>query len=96
MALLIILALGGFEMPLAADALPRATHARIAVLGLTSAPPASALPPQEAAFRHGLRELGWVEGQNLGFFAQRPKRVYSGDQIISVSSGVTKTWERQN
>ena len=64
-ARLIILAVGRFEMPLTADAPPRATHARIAVLGLTSAPPASALPPQEAAFRHGLRELGWVEGQTL-------------------------------
>jgi len=42
-----------------------ATRARIAFLGLTSAPPASALPPLVAAFQHGLRALGWVEGQNL-------------------------------
>jgi putative tryptophan/tyrosine transport system substrate-binding protein len=39
--------------------------ARIAFLGLTPAPPASALPPNVAAFQQRLRELGWVEGQNL-------------------------------
>jgi ABC-type uncharacterized transport system substrate-binding protein len=38
---------------------------RIAVLGLTPAPPASALPPVVTAFQQHLRELGWVEGQNL-------------------------------
>ncbi len=42
-----------------------ATRPRIAFLGLTPAPPASALPPLVVAFQHGLRELGWVEGQNL-------------------------------
>jgi putative tryptophan/tyrosine transport system substrate-binding protein len=42
-----------------------ATSARIAFLGLTAAPPASALPPVVAAFYQGLRELGWVEGENL-------------------------------
>jgi putative ABC transport system substrate-binding protein len=41
------------------------TRARIAVLGLPSAPPASALPPWEAAFHQELHQLGWVEGQNL-------------------------------
>jgi putative tryptophan/tyrosine transport system substrate-binding protein len=46
-------------------AAPPAPRARIAFLGLSSAPPASALPPEEAAFQQGLRELGWVEGQNL-------------------------------
>jgi hypothetical protein len=64
-ALLITLALGWFGTPLAADAPPRATPARIAFLGLTAAPPASALPPVVAAFLHELRELGWIEGQNL-------------------------------
>ena len=38
---------------------------RIAVLGLSSAPPASALPRVVAAFQQRLGELGWVEGQNL-------------------------------
>jgi hypothetical protein len=40
--LLITLALGCFAMPLAADAPPRTTLARIAFLGLTAAPPVSA------------------------------------------------------
>jgi putative ABC transport system substrate-binding protein len=42
-----------------------ATRAWIAFLGLTPAPAASALPPVVAAFQQRLRELGWVEGQNL-------------------------------
>jgi putative ABC transport system substrate-binding protein len=49
--------------PLAAAA--PATRARIAFLGLPAAPPASALPPVVAAFQQRLRELEWVEGQNL-------------------------------
>jgi ABC-type uncharacterized transport system substrate-binding protein len=42
-----------------------ATRARIAVLGMTLAPPASALPPVVAAFYQGRRELGWIEGEHL-------------------------------
>jgi putative ABC transport system substrate-binding protein len=49
----------------AAIAQPRAKPARIAFLGLTPAPAASALLPEVAAFQQHLRELGWVEGQNL-------------------------------
>jgi putative tryptophan/tyrosine transport system substrate-binding protein len=52
-------------VPLAADAQPHVKLARIAVLGLSPAPPASALPSYLAGFQAGLRELGWVEGQNL-------------------------------
>jgi putative tryptophan/tyrosine transport system substrate-binding protein len=63
--LLLTLALGLFVAPLDAVAQPRAKPVRIAVLGLAPAPSASALPPNLAAFRAGLRELGWVEGQNL-------------------------------
>jgi putative ABC transport system substrate-binding protein len=62
-ALLFTLALGLLVAPLVAAA--PAARARIAVLGLTSAPPASALPPVVAAFQQRLHELGWVEGQNL-------------------------------
>jgi putative tryptophan/tyrosine transport system substrate-binding protein len=58
-ALSILLAL------VAASAQPRAPLARIAFLELSSAPPASDLPPEVAAFQQHLRELGWVEGQNL-------------------------------
>jgi ABC-type uncharacterized transport system substrate-binding protein len=48
-----------------AIAQPPVQLARIAFLGLPPAPPASALPPVVAAFQQHLRELGWVEGQNL-------------------------------
>jgi putative ABC transport system substrate-binding protein len=64
-ALLIFLVVGSCGMLLAVEATPRAKLARIAILGLTSAPPAAALPPEAAAFHRGLRELGWIEGQNL-------------------------------
>ncbi len=56
--LLITLSLGCFGMPLAADAPPRAILARIAFLGLTAAPPASALPPVVVALHHELPERG--------------------------------------
>jgi putative tryptophan/tyrosine transport system substrate-binding protein len=49
----------------AASAQPRAPLVRIAFLGLSPEPPASARPPAVAAFQQHLRELGWVEGQNL-------------------------------
>jgi putative ABC transport system substrate-binding protein len=49
----------------AASAQPRAKPARIAFLGLSPEPPTSARPPAVAAFQQHLRELGWVEGQNL-------------------------------
>jgi putative tryptophan/tyrosine transport system substrate-binding protein len=65
LGLLATLALSMFVALVAASAQPRAKPARIAFLGVGSAPPVSALPPLVAAFQHGLRELGWVEGQNL-------------------------------
>jgi putative tryptophan/tyrosine transport system substrate-binding protein len=61
--LVITLALSLLVAPLVAAA--PATRARIAFLGLTPTPPASALPPVVPAFQQRLRELGWVEGQNL-------------------------------
>jgi putative ABC transport system substrate-binding protein len=48
--------------PLAADAQQAGTVPRIGYLGVTSA---SDRPPLLDAFRQGLRELGWVEGQNI-------------------------------
>jgi putative ABC transport system substrate-binding protein len=64
--LLVTVVLSLLVGPLAAAvAPPRAQPARIAFLGLTPASPASALPPVVAGFQQGLRELGWVEGQNL-------------------------------
>lgn len=61
--LLITLALGFLVAPLATAAQPPGKVARIGIL----AAPADA--PERArnleAFRQGLRDLGWVEGQNL-------------------------------
>ena len=55
--LIIALALSLLVTLAAAIAQPRAKSARIAFLGLSAAPPASALPPDVAAFQQGLREL---------------------------------------
>jgi ABC-type uncharacterized transport system substrate-binding protein len=63
--LLITLTLSIFVALVAASAQPRAKPARIAFLDLSSEPPASARPLVVAAFQQHLRELGWVEGQNL-------------------------------
>jgi putative ABC transport system substrate-binding protein len=63
--LLVALALSILVALAAAVAQPRPKLTRIAVLGLSSAPPASALPRVVAAFHERLGELGWVEGQNL-------------------------------
>jgi putative ABC transport system substrate-binding protein len=63
--LLVALALNLLVALVAAVAQPRPKLSRIAVLGLSSAPPASALPRVVAAFHQRLGELGWVEGQNL-------------------------------
>ena len=48
--------------PLAAEAQQAGKVPRIGFLGVTSA---SDRPPLLDAFRQGLRELGWVEGQNI-------------------------------
>ncbi len=58
LGLVVTLALSLIVAPLAADAQPRQRVARIGFLGTAPSPPLD-------AFREGLRELGWVEGQNL-------------------------------
>jgi putative tryptophan/tyrosine transport system substrate-binding protein len=65
MALLLTLSLAILVVPLAAIAQPRTTPVRIAFLGLSTAPPAAEVPSTITAFQQRLRELGWVEGQNL-------------------------------
>jgi putative tryptophan/tyrosine transport system substrate-binding protein len=62
--LLVALAISLLVALVAALAQPRAKPARIAVLELTPGPPASARS-FVVAFQQHLRELGWVEGQNL-------------------------------
>jgi putative ABC transport system substrate-binding protein len=60
-----ILALALLVVPLARGVQQPSEKRRIAFLRLTPAPSSSAPPPVEAAFQQHLRELGWVEGQNL-------------------------------
>ena len=55
------LALGLLAAPLAADAQPPAKVSRVGILS----PVVPATYDTWEAFRHGLRELGYVEGQNL-------------------------------
>src|SRR5712691_3442982 len=59
-ALIGVVALGLLVTPLAAEAQPARRVPRIGVLGELS--PAD---PFLAAFRQGLRELGYIEGQNI-------------------------------
>jgi putative ABC transport system substrate-binding protein len=60
--IVVVLALAVFVAPLAADAQQPAKVARIGVLGQ---PTASTYATRIEAFKRGLRELGYVEGQNL-------------------------------
>ena len=59
--LTVILVVGLFAVPLAAQAQPASKVGRIAFLSTTSSPDS----PTTAAFRQGLQELGYVEGQNI-------------------------------
>jgi len=59
---IVALALGVLVVPFAAEAQQAGRVYRIGYLGPTS--PAAA-PHLTAAFRDGLRDLGWVEGQNI-------------------------------
>src|ERR1700752_4598231 len=64
-ALLITLALGFLVALVGAEAPSLAKIPRIAVLGFGPPPSASAPQPSVEAFRHGLHERGWVEGDNI-------------------------------
>jgi putative ABC transport system substrate-binding protein len=61
-ALVAVLAVSLLAAPLAADAQQAGKMPRIGFLGVTSP---SDRPPLLDAFRQRLRELGWVEGQNI-------------------------------
>jgi ABC-type uncharacterized transport system substrate-binding protein len=63
LVLLMSLALGLLVVPLAAEAQSPAKVPHIGWLSLGS--PSSGPTPLRDAFRQGLRDLGWVEGQNL-------------------------------
>ena len=58
----VLILLPALVAPLAADAQQAGKVPRIGFLRVTSP---SDRPPLLDAFRHRLRELGWVEGQNI-------------------------------
>jgi putative ABC transport system substrate-binding protein len=65
-ALAVALALGVFAVPPAATAQHKAERGhRIGLLYIGDPRPSAPLSPQYRAFMEGLRELGYVEGQNL-------------------------------
>jgi putative ABC transport system substrate-binding protein len=62
--LAVVVALSLFHVPLAAEAQQSGKVYRIGIL-FQGSPPRSSGPTPVDAFRHRLRELGWIEGQNL-------------------------------
>ncbi|MBI4610419.1 MAG: ABC transporter substrate-binding protein [Candidatus Rokubacteria bacterium] len=68
-ALIATLALGSLAAPLAADAQQAGTVPRIGVLGTPDAP---AFQHLWEAFRQGLRDLGYVEGQSIAIESRSP------------------------
>lgn len=62
LVLLLTLGLSILAVPLAAPAQEMSKAKRIGFLGLNSP---AAVPHHAEAFRHGLRELGWVDGGNI-------------------------------
>ena len=65
--IVVILAISLLVAPLAAEAQPAGKVYRIGILGLGPYP--SEAQRQQSPFLQELRELGWHEGQNLGFQA---------------------------
>ena len=98
--LFVTLALGCLVVPLAATAQPSTKVPRIGLLVYGNPPPA---PSQEQQVIEGLRDLGWVDGQNMRLVIRaaegRPERlpaltrdlVEAGvDLIVGVGTDVTK------
>ncbi len=64
--LIMTFTLGVLAAPLPADAQPAGKVRRIGFLALQAPPESSAdTSARVAAFRQGLREFGWIEGQNI-------------------------------
>jgi putative ABC transport system substrate-binding protein len=78
--LIMLLALGVLAAPLPADAQQAGRLRRIGYLSLSSPPESSAdSAARVAAFRQGLHDFGWIEGQNIAieyrWAAGRPDRL---------------------
>ncbi len=89
----VALALVAALAPGAADSQARAGVARIGVLSFFPPPSARHPDPTEAAFRQGLRELGYVEGQNIvierRFASGRPETLAAmADELVRLKVDV--------
>jgi len=83
--LVIAFAFGVFAWSFSADAQQPTKVARIAILSDESL---SLVPKtSEPAFADGLRDLGWVEGKNLRFFADRAAKKWPLQGSLKVGVG---------
>ena len=76
-----------FAAPPAADAQPRAG---VAPVGYLESGTAAGTPLYEA-FRQGLQELGWVEGQNLAREVRSAAGTYERLPALGVSSSGSRS-----
>src|SRR5713101_7521393 len=93
-AFLGIVASGLLATPLAAEAQKAGKVPRVGLLGLGSAESSS---PFFEALRQGLRERGWVEGQNIAFEDRTTVRQYSrlpdvAAELVRLKVDVIVTW----
>jgi putative ABC transport system substrate-binding protein len=76
--------------PLAAEAQPGPKTARIGILGVAPTPtPHKPLPAYLSSFLEGLRERGWVEGQNVTFeFREGPDLQGNATELVRLKVDV--------
>jgi putative ABC transport system substrate-binding protein len=81
---LVTLTLGMLMVPLAAHAQP-ARLPRLGYLALRAGP-----APEDAVFTQGLRDLGWIEGQNLAI----EYRWAAGqvDRLLALAEELVRRW----
>ena len=86
-AFCIALALGVFVAPLVADTQQPVKVPRIGLL-LNNTPAVVARNPRMQAFLQGLRELGWIEGQNVVFERRFAEGNFS--QLADLAAGLVR------
>src|SRR5260370_24861703 len=72
---------GAAAWPLAARAQEPALTVRQARVGILSASPPT--PAMLNAFREGMRERGYIEGQNLSIHVRWPQRTFDQDPAVA-------------
>jgi putative ABC transport system substrate-binding protein len=96
--LIMTLALGVLAAPLPADAQPAGKVRRIGFLSGQAPPEASAdSAARVAAFRQGLREFGWIEGQNIAieyrWAAGQPDRLPAlAEELVRLQVDLIVVW----